>query len=164
MMLVGSASATGLLRATGLACGSGLALRHQAIRHISEEQLGADADAVADLFQRNLLHASRKKPEHGRPPILTTRREALALYREVLRYSNLFVWKDERGRMWRDVIRDSTRKEYEAARFEPDPEIINKLIITGRDCVQRTMETFGSKRRQIIEEEAASQHQGGRPL
>ena len=140
--------------------GNYVASRHQSIRHISEEQLGADADAVADLFQRNLLHASRKKPEDGRPAILTTRREALVLYREVLRYSNLFVWKDERGRMWRDVIRDSTRKEFEAARYEQDPEIVNKLIITGRDCVQRTMETFGSKRRQIIEEEAGQQ--GGR--
>lgn len=131
------------------------------VRHISEEQLAGDADAVADLFERSLLKASRKKPEDGRPAVLTTRREALSLYREALRYSNLFVWRDERGRVWRDVIRTSTRQEFEAARFEQDPEIVNKLIITGRDCVHRTMETFAQRRRQIIEEEAAAQD--GRP-
>ncbi len=37
-------------------------------------------------------------------------REALALYREILRYSNLLVWKDAKGNMWRDVIRASARK------------------------------------------------------
>ncbi len=128
------------------------------------------------------------------------RREALALYREVLRYSNLFVWKDAQGRAWRDVIRTSTRKvqavhcavhhlgswrahhllaerergvlrvaerahtqEFEDARIETDPEIINKLIITGRDAVQRTVEAFMKKRRSIIEEEAALQERGAPP-
>jgi hypothetical protein len=37
-------------------------------------------------------------------------REALTLYRDILRYSNLFVWKDASGRVWRDVIRASARK------------------------------------------------------
>lgn len=124
------------------------------LRHISEEQLNASQDHLADLFQRNMDKAIRKKPEDGRPAVLTTRREALRLYREILRYSNLFVWKDNQGRVWRDVIRSSTRKEYEAARMEPDPEIINRLIITGRDCVQRTVESFIQKRNQVIEDEA----------
>ncbi|KAG2495570.1 hypothetical protein HYH03_006170 [Edaphochlamys debaryana] len=124
-------------------------------RFISEEQLGASADHVADLFQRNLVKASRKKPDEAIPTrLLTTRREALSLYREILRYSNLFVWRDEQGRLWRDVIRHSARQEYEAARFEPDPEIINKLIITGRDCVQRTMESFAARARAMAAEPA----------
>ncbi len=42
--------------------------------------------------------------------VLVRRREALALYREILRYSNLLVWKDAQGRVWRDVIRASARK------------------------------------------------------
>lgn len=78
------------------------------VRYISEEQLNASQDHLDELFQRTLQNASRKKPE-GRP-VLTTRREALCLYREVLRYSNLYVWKDNQGRVWRDVIRSSTRK------------------------------------------------------
>ncbi|KAG2449046.1 hypothetical protein HYH02_005795 [Chlamydomonas schloesseri] len=123
------------------------------VRHISEEQLGASADQVADLFERNLLKASRKKPDQP-PRILTTRREALSLYREIWRYSALFLWHDERGRLFRDVIRASARGEFEAARFEPDPEIINKLIITGRDCVQRTMEAFAARAKRLEAEGA----------
>lgn len=68
-----------------------------------------------------MLDASVVRPRRGDstgPRILTTRREALSLYREVLRYSNLFVWRDERGRPWRDVLRASARKEFEEARFE----------------------------------------------
>lgn len=126
--------------------------------------MNASQEHLEDLFTKNLDKASRKKPEG--PRLLTTRREALSLYREVLRYSNLFVWKDAQGRTWRDVIRESTRKEYEDARFETDPEIINKLIITGRDCVQRTIEGFMKRRQQIINEEAAMQEGpgGGRPM
>ncbi|PNH07210.1 hypothetical protein TSOC_006313 [Tetrabaena socialis] len=118
------------------------------VRSISEEQLGASADHVADLFERNLLKASRKKPDEP-PRILTTRREALSLYREILRYSNLFAWTDDKGRPWRDVIRSSARQEFEAARFEPDPELINKLIITGRDCVQRTVDSMAARAKQL---------------
>lgn len=125
------------------------------LRFISEEQLNASQDHLEELFKRNLENASRKKPEDGRPTLLTTRREALRLYREILRYSNLFVWKDAQGRVWRDIIRNSTRKEFEDARMEPDPEIINRLIITGRECVQRTVESFIQKRKQIIEDEAS---------
>lgn len=35
---------------------------------------------------------------------------------QVLRSSLLFVWKDNNGRVWRDVIRDSARQEFDAAR------------------------------------------------
>lgn len=36
--------------------------------------------------------------------LLTTRREALSLYREILRVTRLFVWKDQQGRMWCVVV------------------------------------------------------------
>lgn len=52
-------------------------------------------------------------------------------------------------------------QEFEDARLEPDPEIINKLIITGRDAVQRVVETFWKRRNAIIEDEASRQQQGG---
>ena len=47
---------------------------------------------------------------------LTTRREALSLYRAVLRAAPLFVWGDKAGRQWSEVIKESARKEFEAAR------------------------------------------------
>jgi len=128
-------------------------------RSISEENLGSGGQAqIDDLLERQMRNASRKK-EHGIPHLLlTTRRESLSLYREILRYSNLFVWKDQHGRMWRDLLRESTRKEFEAARFEADPEIVNRLIITGRDAMHRTVEAFMQKRQQIIEEEDSARN------
>lgn len=102
---------------------------------------------------------TRRSSDGQRPPLLTTRREALALYRLALRYSNLFVWKDEYGRPWRDVIRSSTRKEFEDARFEQDPELINRMIVTGRDAVQKTVDRFMVKRQQLIDKE----NSGGPP-
>ncbi|KAL6751557.1 hypothetical protein V8C86DRAFT_2776594 [Haematococcus lacustris] len=130
-------------------------------RCISEEQLNASPEHLQDLFRRNLDKASRKRPEGGQV-VRTTRREALALYREILRYSNLFVWKDHQGRTWRDLIRHSTRKEYEDAKHEQDPEIVNKLIITGRDAMHRTVESFMAKRAHIIREEVAA-HDANQP-
>ncbi|KAG1670888.1 hypothetical protein FOA52_000390 [Chlamydomonas sp. UWO 241] len=150
---------------------------------ISEEQLAADGDMVADLFERSMTKASRKKGYVGSGRVLTVRREALALYREILRYSNLFVWKDAQGRVWRDVLRANARKEYEDARYEPDPklinklivteyedarlepdpELINKLIITGRDAVARVVESFAKRRTAIIEDEAKRLERGGAP-
>ena len=82
-----------------------------ATRSISEENLGSGGQSqIDDMFERQMRSASRKK-EHGVPHLLlSTRRESLSLYREILRYSNLFVWKDQQGRMFRDLIRESTRK------------------------------------------------------
>jgi hypothetical protein len=118
-----------------------------------EGKIGADQDDVNALLESTIVRGPKRKDERA-PLLLTSRREALALYREIFRYSNLFVWKDERGRIWRDVIRKSAREEYEAARFEQDPELINKMIVTGRDAVQRTIESFKKRREQIIDEEA----------
>lgn len=89
--------------------------QHVIYRHISEEQINADGATVAELFEQNMSKASRRRPheasssysstEGGPPRLLTTRREALHLYREIMRYSNLFVWKDDKGVPWRDILR-----------------------------------------------------------
>jgi len=120
-----------------------------------EGKVNADPDEVAELIESSIVRPSKASREQHQSPIklLTTRREALSLYREILRYSNLFVWRDEHGRRWKDVIRASARQEFEQARFEPDPELINRMIVTGRDAVQRTMEAFMKRRARIIEEE-----------
>jgi hypothetical protein len=123
-------------------------------------RIGADPEEVADLLEANIYKPTKAEREQmretARTRLLTTRREALSLYREVLRYSNLFVWRDEHGRMWRDVIRSSARQEFEAARHEPDPELINRMIVTGRDAVHRTVEGFLKKRARIIDEESSN--------
>lgn len=54
--------------------------------------------------QRTLFRSqdktSRREADDSPTRILTTRREALALYREILRITSLFEWRDERGRLW----------------------------------------------------------------
>ena len=77
---------------------------------------------------------------------------------QVLRASLLFVWRNERGEPWRDVIRSSARTEFEATRcdeivntllalfltrapsFLNDPEQVNRLLLTGRDCLDQAVE------------------------
>lgn len=126
-------------------------------------KVGADEDAVAALFDGALgpsggLHDPRRRrvkdADADRPKLLTARREALALYREVLRTSNLFVWRDERGGAWRDRIRASARSEFEAARRETDPELVTRMIVTARDALHRAVDQFRERRAAIIEDEA----------
>jgi len=90
-----------------------------------------------------------------RAALLTTRKEALSLYRAVIRASVFFVWRDERGRVWRDVIRESARREFEAARSERDPEMVNRMLLTGRDAVDKAVSRFLEKREAIQREEDA---------
>eukprot|EP00897_Mesotaenium_endlicherianum_P010076 jgi/Mesen1/9097/ME000058S08583 len=101
-------------------------------------RVASGSDEVADLIQRNLALPGHSPADGDASRRLTsTRREALSLYRQVFRVSRLFVWRDQHGALWRDLIRESARKEFEAARFETDPEM------------------FMVKREKIIEEEAS---------
>jgi hypothetical protein len=97
---------------------------------------------------------------HVRQALLTTRKEALSLYRAVIRASVFFVWRDERGRVWRDVIRDSARKEFEAGRLERDPEMVNRLLLTGRDAVDQAVSKFLERREAIQREEDGGDGKG----
>ncbi|KAL9445796.1 hypothetical protein AB3S75_013644 [Citrus x aurantiifolia] len=63
------------------------------------------------------------------------------------------MWPDERGVLWRDILRESVRKEFEEARFEKDPEIVTRLLIGGRDAVQSALEKLAEKQRQQIDKE-----------
>jgi hypothetical protein len=45
----------------------------------------------------------------------------------------------------RDVLRESARQEFEAARHERDPEIVNRLLVVGRDSVHKVAERFAKK-------------------
>jgi hypothetical protein len=53
-------------------------------------------------------------------PILKRKnREALNLYREIIRTSRSFYWADPKtGQEWTAVLQKSARKEFEAARYE----------------------------------------------
>ncbi|BDA41239.1 hypothetical protein COCOBI_02-0190 [Coccomyxa sp. Obi] len=117
----------------------------------TEIHFGPTDGQLEEIFDRTLEKKEKKTAEL--PHVLTTRREALALYRDIWRYSRLFVWHDDRGELWRDSIRDSARKEFELARHLTDPEVVTRLLLTGRDCLQQTVDKFMKKRQGIIEAE-----------
>mmetsp|Transcript_2473 Transcript_2473/g.7418 ORF Transcript_2473/g.7418 Transcript_2473/m.7418 type:complete len:157 (-) Transcript_2473:2557-3027(-) len=115
-----------------------------------------DSDVEA-LLHENLVKQVWKKSEESDPRlILTTSKDAIQLYRDIWRYSRLFVWVNEQGIPWRDVIRESARKEYEQARFETDHSVITRLLVVGRDAVMQAKDKFMEQREKIQREEAAN--------
>ncbi|GBG90928.1 hypothetical protein CBR_g51533 [Chara braunii] len=103
---------------------------------------------VEDLIDRNLVKATKpeeRSAESNARRLTTTRREALSLYRSVLRASRLFEW--------REVIRQSARQEFEQARFETDPEMVARLLVGGRDALHQALERFASKQEQVMEKD-----------
>lgn len=90
-----------------------------------------------------------------------------------MRITALFDWPNEQGVLWyvicvhatmlhlrdtdyvqcvynrRDVLRASARQEFEEARHEQDPEIVNRLLVVGRDAVHQVAEKFLQKRNSI---------------
>jgi hypothetical protein len=63
------------------------------------------------------------------------------------------MWPDSRGVLWRDVLRENARKEFEEARFEKDPEIVTRLLIGGREAVESAIDKLVEKQREQIEKE-----------
>ncbi|XP_075659878.1 uncharacterized protein LOC142629723 [Castanea sativa] len=108
-------------------------------RHLAKEQKPTLDDDEAELLNRRRL--------------TSTRREALSLYRDILRASRFFTWTDSRGFLWQDILRENARKEFEAARFETDPEIVTRLLLGGQDAVESALDKLAEKHRQEIEKE-----------
>jgi Complex 1 protein (LYR family) len=72
-----------------------------------------------------------------------TRKEALSLYREILRTAKAFHWVDDStGLHWNHRLKSEARKEFEASKDETDPLIIARMLVTGRDCVQQIQNKF----------------------
>jgi hypothetical protein len=72
----------------------------------------------------------------------TSRKEALSLYREILRTTKAFHWCDEKGEPWNIRLRKEARKEFDLSREEIDPLIVARMLVTGRDCVQHIQQKF----------------------
>ena len=86
--------------------------------------------------------------------LLTTRKEALSLYRAVIRASVLFVWKDSKGHVWKDVIRESPEERVRTRETRRDPEMVNRLILSGREAVDVALDKFMEQRQKIMDEES----------
>ena len=68
------------------------------------------------------------------------RSESLKLYRDIMRATKIFTWRNAGGEQWGDVLRANARKEFEQARFERDPLIVVRLLFVGRDCLNQTVD------------------------
>ena len=72
----------------------------------------------------------------------TRHREALSLYREILRTCKHFHWTDDQRQPWNERLRLQARKEFDESRNETDPLVLARLLVTGRDCVQQVQNKF----------------------
>ena len=113
---------------------------------------GGGAEGVTDGLRKHLAPESPRGREQ-RAAVLTTRAEALGLYRTALRASRLFGWRDEAGAPWAEVLRASCRQEFEQARSETDPALISRMLIVGRDAIDQTLERYRARAEQLLVEE-----------
>lgn len=116
-------------------------------------------DTVEELLDRHLVRKKEPSDAGGGDPLAarwrltSTRREALSLYRDILRATRFFTWMDERGELWRDRLRENARREFEEARFETDPEVVARLLVGGRDAVQAAVDRLVEKANRMVEDE-----------
>eukprot|EP00752_Nemacystus_decipiens_P010921 g9705.t1 len=78
-------------------------------------------------------------------------REAIRLYREILKATRLFHWCNERGEPWGRILRESSRKEFEQARHETDPLVVARLLVVGRQCLNDTIRGLEKTERTIAD-------------
>eukprot|EP01116_Phalansterium_solitarium_P014514 TRINITY_DN3221_c0_g1_i2.p3 TRINITY_DN3221_c0_g1~~TRINITY_DN3221_c0_g1_i2.p3 ORF type:complete len:106 (-),score=17.51 TRINITY_DN3221_c0_g1_i2:346-663(-) len=81
---------------------------------------------------------------------VSPRLEALRLYRDVLRVVKVMNYPDEKGRLWSDVLRESTRQDFERNRFERDPEVIARLLVSGRGMLEQVQDKMFKKAEELM--------------
>ena len=79
------------------------------------------------------------KRTNRRPP----NKDALRIYREVVKFCAEFNWKNTDGRVWKDILREHARKEFEQSREERDPVILYKMLLTTREAIGKTRMMVG---------------------
>ncbi|KRX08398.1 hypothetical protein PPERSA_08597 [Pseudocohnilembus persalinus] len=96
--------------------------------------------------KRHILDTILQKPiEHLKiTRKLPPNKEALRLYREVLKFSNEFTWNNKNGENWGEIIRKSARKEFEVSKDEQDHLISMKMILTTRESIHKTREKMNT--------------------
>jgi len=86
---------------------------------------------IETIFSKSvedLVRSNRKPPN----------KEALRLYREVIKFCGEFDWENEKGELWRDTLRKSARQEFENSREEDDPVNLYKMMVTTKDAMRHT--------------------------
>eukprot|EP00961_Rhodomonas_salina_P281195 3799429-Rhodomonas_salina.2 len=99
--------------------------------------------------------------EGPRPHPDLQRLEALRLYREIIRTAKHFTWPDKDGVPFSEKLLKSARKEFELARWEKDPELIARLLIGGREAMEKVTDRMAEKAHKIVQQEQTKA--GGKP-
>ncbi|NP_001334524.1 complex1_LYR-like protein [Solanum lycopersicum] len=115
-------------------------------------------DTMEELLDRHVVKKEKNLDDDenellNRQRLTSSRREALSLYRDVIRATRFFMWANSQGIPWRDVLRENVRKEFEEAQFERDPEVITRLLIGGRDALEAALDKLAEKQKQEIEKQ-----------
>ncbi|KHN26537.1 hypothetical protein glysoja_019776 [Glycine soja] len=84
-------------------------------------------DTVEELLERHLVKNKNENQLENQRQLTSTRREALCLYRDILRATRLFIWPDS---------------------FESDPEIVTRLLIGGRQALHSAIDKLAEKHKQ----------------
>jgi hypothetical protein len=82
--------------------------------------------------------------------VTSTRREALRLYRDLLKICKRFTWTNNDGILWSKVLKESVQTEFRQSKYEMEPEMILRMIFTGREALKRTEESLELKRLKLM--------------
>ncbi|GAM27323.1 hypothetical protein SAMD00019534_104980, partial [Acytostelium subglobosum LB1] len=72
--------------------------------------------------------------------VATGSREAVRLYRDIMRTLRTFNHPNEQGIPWKVVLRESVRRDYENSKYETNPETLIQMLMVGRDCLMKIQE------------------------
>ena len=75
---------------------------------------------------------------------MSSRAEGIRLYRDILRATRMFTWRNQAGELWSDVLKKNARMEFDQARFERDQLIVARMLVVGRDALNQTTEKFAA--------------------
>ena len=67
-------------------------------------------------------------------------REILLTYREVLKMTQRFNWNNEDGEPWQEILRRTSRAEFELMRKDSDSIKVGKFLLTWRETVSKIHE------------------------
>lgn len=63
------------------------------------------------------------------------KRESLLLYRESVKISKKFFWRNNNGREWSEILLKSARKEFEENRYLEDTAEVGRRLVLGRQAL-----------------------------
>ncbi len=109
---------------------------------------------ISRRFSGNKLEEMLSKGVHQLPreKQKIKNKEALKIYRSILKLTREFTWHDENNRLWAERIKSSARQEFELARYEKDPFLIGQMIITSKEAIEKVREKLIQKYYKVNQE------------